>query len=209
MRGEDLPWLAGFRAFESEITGFSDFAREMGEWGITFDQRGDLLFRGRLLGRWAFSEDDALLPRPTCPLVGPRLGAIALEVYDFTEAENRRELFCGLLKVGRDGMAHRPTGRAWSAVTLQRRTLWWEKVSLDDGAELLTRNEGEYAVWTVETARAACDRAGVAIHPFWLPTCHNTLRTYDEEVRGDVPVDLWLFDFAVLDAIEAVFATGP
>lgn len=187
-----LPWIAGFRAFEGEVTTFADLRRELAAWQIDLREDGQLMWRAETeIGTWrlAAAEDpllgDALA---ACPLVGPRLGAIEFDVYGWgTSEDERHELFCGLLKEGRDVIAHRPTQRRWSSIVHERRDLdaCTGKYAFDDGAEHLTRTRGAYTAWTIEAFEAPIHAAGYAVVTSWSATSHNPLRLGGIVMHGE------------------------
>ena len=214
MATRELPWTVGYRAFEREVQSFEDLHREMRNWGIELRADGVLLFGGDEIGVWEPRRlDDPLLvgDDSPCPLVGPRIGALALDVNGWaSDANARHELFCGLMKEGRDVIAHRPSRQHWQAIRLQARSarLSCEKYSLDDGAELVTRGEGDYVAWMIDAVRTACAAAGARPDLYWASTHHNCLRVMDEPPPDSIPdvqVSLWLYDFEILHHIEQRF----
>jgi hypothetical protein len=156
-----------------------------------------------------------------CPFVGPRLGALAFQVYPWENPWRRQDLVCGLIKEGRDGIVHRPSGRSWPAIALHSYRLesCLGKVCLDDGALLLTRNHGPYASSTCETIAAPLlaaihDREADPWQIWWAATCHNPLRLASDDGREtqipfhgadrvlrEASVDLWLYDFDNLEEL--------
>lgn len=223
---DELPWVAGFRAFESEVQSFDDFARELRAWGVELRANGDLHVRDDVdrAGVWELRPDDALLGPAQCPLVGPRLGAIAFDLYNWPcDRDDRHELFCGLMKEGRDVIAHRDTRRRWPAITLRPTALGrLTKYGLDDGAELVTRELAAYANAMCSAVEAAARTVGHEVRGGWASTHHNSLRAWVQLPTGevleeealwqhavnDVEASLWLFDFAILEEIEALFSSS-
>jgi hypothetical protein len=221
-----LPWLAGIRAFEDEIAGdqfFTAWRDAMAGWGVDLVDGGELRRGGAEIGRWEPASETASLGESGCPFVGPRLGAIGFEVYDWgADANDRHELFCGLFKEGRDAVWHAPSQRRWSAVHLERRALadCVHKWSLDDGAELLTRVDADYAAATRAAFAAPLIEAGYWVHMSWPATSHNCLKLSAvqladgrfvpavlrdgepvddlDRVLGALSTELWLFDFGGL-----------
>jgi len=197
----DLPWIAGIRAFEDEIPADETFVAPWREalegWGIELRDDGRLFRRLREreteLGTWTLltgadaGAADLARCDVGCPFVGPRVGALAFDVFAWSDEMDRHELFCGLLKEGRDGFAHRPSGRCWPA--LGRQSLGLDrctgKWSFDDGAELITRNEGAYAQWICDTFTAPLAAAGYLVHLSWMSTSHNPLRLSHYQTRDD------------------------
>jgi hypothetical protein len=187
------PWVAGIRTFENEIPLDGDsvaaWRTGMRAWGFDFLNDGRIVQRMEPsfeVGRWillAGSDRDAAVATldrtwPGCPLVGPRVGCVALHLFEFmTTDDDRRELLCGLVKEGRDGLLHRPSGRSWSTLGLSRRALdtCLRKYSFDGGAELLTRADGAYASWVRDTVYSAAEKAGYHAVLGWSATSHNPL----------------------------------
>lgn len=227
----DLPWIAGIRAFEDEIPNDSTFLdvwrAALRDWAVTLRDDGRIIGRGdTLLGEWALLDADAATNAVLdvcdrgCPFVGPRLGALAFQLYSWCDPSARQDFVCGLIKEGRDGIVHRPSGESWPAVTLQARSLYGcvGKAALDDGAFLLTRVPGVYSEWTtqaVSTGLLALGDSAGSWSAYWMSTCHNPLRLVFESDRErrhlddfpltlqipDVAVDLWLFDFDNLEEL--------
>jgi len=248
-RADDLPWLAGIRAFEDEIHPERDpigtWKRRIHDWGFELWDDGQIVERhrnpGDVIGQYlvvpAADGDPAQAALDDgdvgCPFVGPRLAYAAFEVSPLSDAPDRHELFCALVKEGRDAIVHRPSRRRWSAVRraqqpLDRCTGKW---SFDDGAELLTREEGPYARAMCRAFTAACETAGYDAFVGWMSTCHNPMRfslywdaatqkhhpalllltwkegnpyLSDREVDNllsGLTMDVWLYDFTVLNEV--------
>lgn len=188
----ELPWIAGFRAFEDEVKAFADLRRDVAGWGVDLRDDGRLIWRRDTeIGTWRLAPavdpllGDELAP---CPLVGRRLGAIEFDVDPWiTDASDRHELFCGLLKEGRDVIAHRPTQRRWPAIARQRKHLdtCITKYAFDDGAEHLTRTPGAYTAWTIDAFEAPIRAAGYEVVTGWSATSHNPLRLGAIQLHGE------------------------
>lgn len=211
-----LPFIAGIRAFEDEVPSSSrDLAawkKSLADWGVALNEGGQLSRGTADIGNWmlldtAAAEDALISCRHDCPWVGPRLGALAFDVFSWSDQIDRHELFCGLLKVGRDGFVHIPSRQAFPAITRQDRSLSWcvGKAALDDGAELLTRNLGPYMSSVFAALQEALGPDGDEDAITWSPTCHNPLRWRADALPADVlrdrTVSLWLYDFSVLDPL--------
>ena len=179
---------------------------------------------------WALEPAGAYADRPwhvagsPCPYVAPLAGYLRLEPRWREPAEDF-ELRLACVREGRGVIARLDDDQARTSVARQPRALRnvGSKFGFDDGAELLTRDEGPYASSVLEEARAAAAAAGYGIEAGWMATSHNPCRLSWVEragVEGMVPavwelasgrlVDpdqafagqelaLWLYDFAVLD----------
>ncbi len=211
-----LPFVARIRLFEDEgpssSTSITAWKEALAAWGVGLNE-GGRLSRGNLdIGNWllleAVAAEDALVScRHGCPSVGSRLGALAFDVFSWSDLDDRHELFCGLLKEGRDGFVHIPRGQTFPAITLQDRSLdsCVGKAALDDGADLLTRNLGPYMSGVFATLEQSLGPDGDEAAIRWSPTCHNPLRWSEggppSNVLRDRTVSLWLYDFSILDAL--------
>lgn len=200
MPGDELPWIAGIRAFEDEVpdgeAGVAAWRVAIGGWGIELRDGGELIreLHGEEcpLGTWALfgpaPEVDAALAGCDvgCPLVGPRVGALAFDVFSWADQHDRHELFHGLAREGRDGVAHRASGRSWPALALRRHQLdhCVGKYSFSDGDALLTHGDGAYAEWIRGAFAAPLQDAGYLVHLSWPATSHNNLRLSHHEEGG-------------------------
>jgi hypothetical protein len=211
-----LPFIVGIRAFEDEVpsssTGLAAWKSALADWGVALNEGGQLRRGTADIGNWmlldtAAAEDALASCRQHCPWVGPRLGALAFDVFSWSDPIDRHELFCGLLKEGRDGFVHVPSGQTFPAITRQDRSLYGciDKAALDDGAELLTRNLGPYMYSVFAALQQALGADGDEDAITWSPTGHNPLRWRDKAPPANVlrhrTASLWLYDFSILDAL--------
>jgi hypothetical protein len=177
-----LPWLAGIRAFEDELTAdrepLAGFTSKPVDWGI--ELQGERLVHtgfGREIGTAQLVlGSTAELGDSRCPFVGPRLAYLAFDL-ETSDEDELGTLFVALFYAGRDALIHRPSGRRWSVTKLASRTLdrCYGRGGFVGGAELLTRRDGSYATAIVDTAAAAARAAGLRAAFAWSSGLDNPL----------------------------------
>lgn len=228
-------FIAGVMQRSSDVGDWkSFFRRELAEWGVVLGEDGVFSYNGSNLGTYEFlSAEEArrrfapaewLEASSGCPFVGRALGFFAwqfwftdgLDWFSAIQGEENRSISIPALKEGRGIIARVDDERFASSfrhsVHLKRLSLGEAvgKYSLDDGAELLSRDEPEYVQAVQdEVSRVLRADGWDELIIFWRSTHHNPLQWFssgddvpmpsDEEAEA-LMVELWLYDFAVLDS---------
>lgn len=206
------------------------FRQRLAEWGVGLGEDGVFSYNSSGLGsyefipmgraRQIFAGAPWLDAHCGCPFVGPALGFFAwqfwitgeLDWWSEFHGEDNKSISIPILKEGRGVIAHAPSGRFGQAVHLRRLSLSWAigKYALDDGAELLARDEPGYVRWVCDEVSRCLRHVGQDEGLVgWHPTHHNPLQWADEEAEvralseeeaSRLRVDLWLYDFALLES---------
>jgi hypothetical protein len=139
---------------------------------------------GGELGEYELLPPDAYADRSwhraihPCPFVSPLAGYLHWQTWAGARACEAHDVPLALLREGCGVTARVEEGRTVEAVTLQRLDLYGvlQKWGLDDGAALLTRDDGPYQAHVLEAIRRALAGAGLEADLSWLGTSHNPVR---------------------------------
>ena len=166
------------------FAGLHDYLRrELACWGLGLDADGFITdpYRGPD-GIYAVVPPEEYEGRPwhhavhPCPFVGPLVGYLRWETWEdmWFNSDFPRALF----RAGRGTTARIEDGCTADAIALRHFSLScvFGKWSFDDGDALLTRDDGAYQDYVIETVRHAIQAAGLTAHVGWMSTCHNPLR---------------------------------
>jgi hypothetical protein len=228
----------------AELRGY--LRQALAPWKLELNGRGSFIGEAKGSGlrvRCAIVPPESYAGRPwhrvahPCPFVGPLAGYLRWETMDGAYDLASSRLPVALLREGRGTTARIEDGRTVEAIALRR----WkvrdvlDKYGFDDGAALLTRDEGPYQEQVMTTVQRATEEAGFDAYLNWASTSHNPLRLgwwqpegserfspalWDrkpEEPRLVDPyhalvglsVEVWTYDFSSLDEGDFWSAAGP
>lgn len=183
--------------------------------------------RYELLEPAAFADRPWHATSHPCPFVGPLAAYLRWEPESWLNHDDFRELALALLREGLGVTARLEDDRAAQAVALRRFDLdsAFGKYGIHDGDALLTHDEGPYQDYVLAEVMRVLAEAGLVAHLSWASTCHNPLRlsavqpagskrlypalwrrqgdalslVNPDSALGDLSVELWTYDFKVLD----------
>lgn len=214
------------------FAGLHDYLRKkLASWSLGLDAAGFITdpYRGQD-GKYAIVPPEEYERRPwhhavhPCPFVLPLVGYLRWEAWE--DMYSGSDFPLALFHAGRGTTARIEDGRTVDAIALRSfpMSCVFGKWSFEDGDALLTRDDGAYQDYVIETVQHAMRAAGLAAHVGWMITCHNPLRLSWAQpagskemvpalwnVQGEAPrlvdpdraldalsVDLWTYDFGRL-----------
>lgn len=179
------------------------------EFGHVLDGDSFSNIRYELVGPEELEDRPWHVAEHACPFAGELVGYVLWSYPDSVYSFEIETFALALLKEGRGVTARLDDDRFFEAVKLRRLDLLSivGKYGFDDGADLLTREEGPYSRYVLEEVHAAIAAAGCsAAHLSWADTCHNPLRwsSFLPEGSERSSPALWGPDGRLCDPYEAL-----